>query len=42
MTAKTPAQIIGNDLVAQLIFAGYAIVPINLTDVMRETMVKDC
>ena len=40
MTARTPAQIIGNDRVAQLIFAGYAIVPINLTDVMRETMVK--
>ena len=40
MTARTPAQIIGNDRVAQLIFAGYAIVPINLTDVMRETMAK--
>jgi hypothetical protein len=35
---RTPAQIIGNDRVAQLIFEGYAIVPAKLTDAMREKM----
>jgi hypothetical protein len=40
MTARTPAQIIGNDRVTQLIFEGYAIVPIKVTDAMRERMAE--
>lgn len=38
MAARTPAQIIGNDRVSQLIFEGYAVVPVKLTDAMRERM----
>lgn len=38
MRQRTPAQIIGNDLVLQLIFEGYAIVPAKVTDAMRERM----
>lgn len=40
MTARTPTQIIGNDRVLQLIFEGYIIVPIKLTDAMRDAMAK--
>lgn len=38
MAERTPAQIIGNDCVLQLIFEGYAIVPAKVTDAMRERM----
>ena len=38
MTERTPAQIIGNDRLLQLIFEGYAVVPARLTDAMRERM----
>lgn len=38
MTQRTPAQIIGNDRLLQLIFEGYAVVPAKLTDAMRERM----
>jgi len=39
MIRRTPAQIIGNDALLQLIFEGYAVVPAKLTDAMRERMV---
>lgn len=37
---RTPAQIIGNDRVVQLIFEGYVVVPAKLTDAMRDRMAK--
>lgn len=37
---RTPAQIIGNDRLMQLIFEGYAVVPAKPTDAMREKMAQ--
>ncbi len=36
--ARTPEQIIGKDRMAQLAFEDYAVVPVKLTDGMRERM----
>lgn len=38
--ARTPGQIIGSDALLQLIFEGYAVVPVKVTDAMREQMAK--
>ena len=35
---RTPAQIIGNDRLLQLIFEGYAVVPVKPTDAMRDSL----
>jgi len=40
MKERSPSDIIGRDRVLQLIFEGYAIVPIKLTEAMDERMAK--
>jgi len=37
---RTPGQIIGSDALLQLIFEGYAVVPVKVTDIMREKMAQ--
>jgi len=40
VVTRTPAQIIGNDHVSQLIFEGYVIVPAKVTEAMAERMAQ--